>query len=218
MTIKEKEELLFEKLKKENHDRVKDGIVDENQYLSSKYKILYVMKEVNGGNDWDLREFLYQGGRSQTWDNVARWTQGILNLDKDYSWEELSENNEKRREIYLKKIGSINLKKTGGGYTSVDKEISKAAMENREILKNQVNIYNPDIIICCGTAGNFVNSIYDPKEIKWSMTQRGVEYIKYKEKTILSFAHPEARIRDAYLHYVLVDAVREILGEGGVVG
>ena len=63
-----------------------------------------------------------------------------------------------------------------------------------------------------------MNSIYDSKEIKWSMTQRGVEYIKYKEKTILSFAHPEARIRDAYLHYVLVDAVREILGEGGVVG
>lgn len=214
MTIKEKEEILFDKLKSQNSAIITDGIVDENQYLSSKYKILYVMKEVNGGKDWDLREFLYQGGRSQTWDNVARWTQGILNLDKDYSWEELSENNEKRREIYLKKIGSINLKKTGGGYTSVDKEISKAARENREILKNQVNIYNPDIIICCGTAGNFVNSILDPKEIKWPMTQRGVEYIKYKEKTILSFAHPEARIRDAYLYYALVDAVREILGEG----
>lgn len=176
------------------------------------------MKEVNGGKDWDLREFLYDGGRSQTWDNIARWTQGILNLDKEYSWEELLKDNKERRKTYLKKIESINLKKTYGGYTSVDKEISKAAMENREILKNQVNIYNPDIIICCGTAGNFVNSILDPNEIKWSMTQRGVEYIKYKEKTILSFAHPEARIRDAYLHYVLVDAVREILGEGGVVG
>lgn len=214
MDIKEKEELLFEKLKKENHDRVKDGIVDENQYLSLKYKILYVMKEVNGGKDWDLREFLYDGGRSQTWDNVARWTQGILNLDKEYSWEELSKDNEDRRLTYLKKIGSINLKKNGGGYTSVDKEISKAARENREIIKKQIELYDPDIIICCGTAGAFVNSVLDPKEIKWSMTQRGVEYIKYKEKTILSYAHPEARIRDAYLYYALVDAVREILGEG----
>lgn len=111
MTIKEKVEILFEKLKKVNHDRVKDGIVDENQYLSSKYKILYVMKEVNGGEEWDLRKFLYEGGRWQTWDNVARWTQGILNLDKEYSWEELLKDNEKRRETYLKKIGSINLKK-----------------------------------------------------------------------------------------------------------
>lgn len=214
MTIKEKEELLFEKLKTEEHPIVTDGIVDENQYLSSKYKILYVMKEVNGGEVCDLRKFLYKGGRWQTWDNVARWTQGILNLDKEYSWKELLKDNEKRRETYLKKIGSINLKKTGGGYTSVDKEISKAARENREILKNQVNIYNPDIIICCGTARDFVKSALDPKEIKWTMTQRGVEYTKYKEKIILSFAHPEARIRDAYLHYALVDAVREILGEG----
>lgn len=216
MTIKEKEEILFYKLKSQNPDIITDGIVDENQYLSSKYKILYVMKEVNGGKDWDLREFLYYGGRSQTWDNVARWTQGILNLDKEYSWEELSKENKERRETYLKKIGSINLKKTGGGHTSVDKEISKAACENKEIIKKQIEIYNPDIIICGGTAGDFVKSALDPKEINWTMTQRGVEYIKYKEKTILSFAHPEARIRDAYLHYALVDAVREILGEGVV--
>lgn len=217
MTIKEKEEIIFDKLGKENLAIVEDGIVDENEYLSSKYKILYVMKEVNSSEAWDLRKFLYDGGRPQTWDNIARWTQGILNIHTEYSWDELSKNNEKRRKIYLKKIGSINLKKTGGGYTSKIKEISKAARENKAIIKNQIEIYKPDIIICCGTAGYFVNSIYDSKEIKWSMTQRGVEYIKYKEKTILSFAHPEARIRDAYLHYVLVDAVREILGEGGVV-
>ncbi|WP_308749133.1 hypothetical protein [uncultured Anaerococcus sp.] len=216
MTIKEKEKILFEKLRKDNHAIVTDGIVDENEYLSSKYKILYVMKEVNGGKDWDLREFLYEGGRPQTWDNVARWTQGILNLDKEYSWEELLKDNEKRRETYLKKIGSINLKKTGGGHTSVDKEISKAAWENKEIIKNQIEVYNPDIIICCGTAEDFVKSALDPKEINWTMTQRGVKYIKDKEKIILSFAHPEARIRDAYLYYALVDAVREILGEGVV--
>ena len=64
MTIKEKEKIIFDKLRKENISIVKDGIVDENQYLSSKYKILYVMKEVNGGKDWDLRKFLYDGGRS----------------------------------------------------------------------------------------------------------------------------------------------------------
>ena len=207
MTIKEKENILFDKLSKENPAIVEDGLVDENEYLSSKYKILYVMKEVNSSEAWDLRKFLYDGGRPQTRDNITRWTQGILNIHTEYSWDELSKNNEKRRKTYLKKIGSINLKKTGGGYTSKIKEISKAARENKAIIKNQIEIYKPDIIICCGTAGDLVNSVLEPKEIKWSMTQRGVEYIKYKEKTILSFAHPEAKIRDAYLHYVLVDAV-----------
>lgn len=41
------------------------------------------MKEVNGGKDWDLRKFLYDGGRSQTWDNIARWTQDNLWQNKD---------------------------------------------------------------------------------------------------------------------------------------
>ena len=213
MTIKEKENILFDKLGKENPAIVEDGIVDENEYLSSKYKILYVMKEVNSSEAWDLRKFLYDGGRPQTWDNIARWTQGILNLDKEYSWEELSKNNEERRKTDLKKIGSINLKKTGGGYTSKIKEISKAARENKAIIKNQIEIYKPDIIICCGTAGDLLNSVLEPKEINWSMTQRGVEYIKDGQKLIISYSHPEARIRDAYLYYPLIDAVREILGE-----
>lgn len=171
------------------------------------------MKEVNSSEAWDLRKFLYDGGRPQTWDNIARWTQGILNLDKEYSWEELSKNNEERRKTYLKKIGSINLKKTGGGYTSKIKEISKAARENKAIIKNQIEIYKPDIIICCGTAGDLLNSVLEPKEINWSMTQRGVEYIKDGQKLIISYSHPEARIRDAYIYYPLIDAVREILGE-----
>lgn len=211
MTIKEKEKILFEKLRKDNHAIVTDGIVDENQYLSSKYKILYVMKEVNGKGAWDLKDFVNQGGRWQTWDNVARRTQGILNLDTEYRWEDLSVNNKERRLTYLKKIGSINLKKTGGGYTSNIKEISKAAMENREIIKNQIDLYKPDLIICCGSGEDLVNAIYDPKEIKWSITKRGVKYIKDEERLIISHAHPEARIKDAYLYYPLIDAVREIL-------
>ena len=36
---------------------------------------------VNGGEDWDLREFLREGGRKQTWDNVTRWVIGINHLE-----------------------------------------------------------------------------------------------------------------------------------------
>lgn len=43
------------------------------------------------------------------------------------------------------------------------------------------------------------------------MTKRGIQYIKFSNKIIFSFAHPEARIRDAYLYYALIDGVCEIL-------
>lgn len=211
MDIKKKEKEIFDKLRKIDPSIVEDGIVSEEEYLDSKYKILYIMKEVNGGAGWNLKSFLYNGGRSQTCDNVARWTEGLLNINQEYNWSYLEENNENRRKYYLKKIGVINLKKTSGGYTSNYKEISMAAFENRNLIKTQVDLYNPDIIICCGTADDFVKNYFDSKFVNWNMTKRGIQYIKCNNKIIVSFAHPEARIRDAYLYYSLIDGVREIL-------
>lgn len=103
MSIKEEEKILFDKLRETNPIVVEDGIVDEDEYKASRYKILYVMKEVNGGEGWNLKEFLKDGGRSQTWNNIARWTEGILNLENDFKWDYLESNNEDRRKIMLKK-------------------------------------------------------------------------------------------------------------------
>lgn len=105
------EKVLFDKLRDSNPIVVEDGIIDEAEYKATKYKILYVMKEVNGGEGWNLKEFLKDGGRPQTWNNIARWTEGILSLENDFKWDYLESNNKDRRKIMLKKIGSINLKK-----------------------------------------------------------------------------------------------------------
>lgn len=211
MNIKEKEKEIFDKLRKIDPSIVEDGIVSEEEYIDSNYKIVYIMKEVNGGSGWNLKDFLYKGGRSSTWDNVARWTEGLLNLNQEYDWAYLEKNNEKRRKYYLKKIGVINLKKTPGQNTSDYKEISRTASENRNLIKKQVDMYDPDIIICCGTADDFATNYLESKLVNWKMTKRGIQYIKCDNKIIVSFAHPEARIRDAYLYYALIDGARKIL-------
>lgn len=72
-------------------------------------------------------------------------------------------------------------------------------------------MYDPDIIICCGTADDFVKNYLESKLVNWKMTKRWIQYIKCNNKIIVSFAHPEARIRDAYLYYALIDGAREIL-------
>ena len=118
MSIKAEENLLFDALKACIPEAVCDGVVDENVFLSARYRIVYVLKEVNGGKSWDLRDYIYNGARPQTWDNIARWTQGILSWERDFSWKELQENNEERRKTELKKIAAINLKKTSGKQVS----------------------------------------------------------------------------------------------------
>ncbi len=214
MSIKKLETKLFNQLKINNPSIVTDGIVNEKEYLDSKYKILYIMKEVNSyqNGGWSLTEFISNGAIPQTWDNVARWTEGILNLEKDFDWEYLSRANDLRRNIYLKKIASINLKKTPGRHTSIAKEISMATKNNKEFIKKQVDIYQPDIIICCGTSGLFVRDCLE-SDLTWQMTSRGIEYIIFDKTIIVSFSHPEARVADQYLYYALIDAIREILEE-----
>ena len=74
MTIGQKEEVLFNKWSANRQGFVSDGVVDEDSYLNSMPKIMFLLKEVNDrkGGGWDLREFLRNGARSQNWDNVTR--------------------------------------------------------------------------------------------------------------------------------------------------
>ena len=72
MSIREAEEELFAALKAVNPDTVEDGIIDEAEYLSAKIKIVYLMKEVNGGSAWSLREFLREeAGCATAWNPIA---------------------------------------------------------------------------------------------------------------------------------------------------
>ena len=107
MSIKEREEFLFQKLREKDPDIVADGVICEQEFLNARYKIVYILKEVNGGKSWDLRDFVYEGGRPQTWDNIARWTEGILSWEKEFPWSEMETDNEQRRLRELKKIAAV---------------------------------------------------------------------------------------------------------------
>ncbi len=42
------------------------------------------------------------------------------------------------------------------------------------------------------------------------MTSRGIWYFADNNTVVVFFAHPEAWVKDCFLHYALVDAVKEI--------
>jgi len=210
MGIREEEEKLFAELKSADPQIITDGVVDEEEYLAAKPRILYLMKEVNGGSGWDLREFLRdEGGRSHTWNTVARWTEAILALDEEKPWSYWANDHEKRRETMLKKICTVNLKKTSGGGSSRMESICEAAMANSRFLRRQLSLYQADIIVCCGTA-----SVYGAaccrEELHWKPTSRGIWYAMDGRTAVIEFYHPAAHVRQCLLHYGLVDAVREI--------
>lgn len=67
---------LFDKLRQLDSSIIVDGVPDEAQYIVAPYRIMYVLKEVNGGSRWSLCDHLQSGGRGRehdsTGDNIAR--------------------------------------------------------------------------------------------------------------------------------------------------
>lgn len=222
MSIRNRENELFKKWSAERQrfvERVfvKDGVVDEESYLRSSLKIMLVLKEINGSLEkWhnDLRDFIRQGARWQTWDNVTRWIRGIRAIHRDIEWKELEKISKEQRKEHLKSICAVNLKKSPGGRTTDNNALSKEAKEDEKFLNEQFGIYNPDLVICCGSivSRKFLDLVKLPEKSDYKMTTRGICYHEYQtNKYMIEYSHPEARVANCLLHYGLVDAIREIL-------
>lgn len=214
MNIQETENRLFEKWSKNRKGFVADGVVNEKSYIESTLKIMFILKEVNDsdGGNWDLRKFILEGARPQTWNNISRWSFGIQNINKTIHWNKIKDINEDQRKEYLKPICAINLKKSPGNHTTDNKKLSEIAREDKTFLNEQFNIYSPNLIICCGSK---VSSLFHELDITknpdWKMTTRGIWYHEYiKNKYIIQYSHPAARIADCLLYYGLLDAITEI--------
>lgn len=212
MNIKEQEQQLFDEWSNNRDDFVSDGVVSEQDYLQSKIKICFVLKEVNdlNGGGWDLREYLKECDRAQTWDNVVRWLLCINSGSEDIGWGKLKQINQELRVNALRSICAFNMKKYPGSHTS-DKAIFQASVkEDEHLINRQYNLYHPDITICCGTGWEFRDVINDESEV--FETKRGINwFLNDQNKPVIMFVHPEARVPDQILIYSLNDAVREIL-------
>ena len=212
MTISTHESLLFEKWKSNREDFVLDGVVSELDYQKSKDKLCFVLKEVNdlGGGGWDLREFIKEGARSHTWDNISRWVTGMRNINTEISWSELENIDEDYRKDVLRSICAFNLKKSPGSHTTERASFDAVVQEDKEYIKKQYELYDADITVCCGTGWDLRWTL-DLNDENIFITSRGIKWFMNKRnKPVFIFAHPAARIQDSLLVYGLIDAIREI--------
>lgn len=194
MTIQEKENALFNRWKQlgdfESFDE--DGVVNPSIWETTTLKIVFVLKETNGLNG-DLRKFLREDGSRtyfRTWNNIVRWAEVIL-FD---GYSEVI--NQERRNYTLSHICAVNLKKESGGSKASKKKVRLAALNDRKFIKEQLDLYQPDIVIACGlnlTADALRDIVYeDPAEWKpgeiWHYKTEKIN--KEKEILVISMPHP----------------------------
>lgn len=228
MILAERENGIFSEWKsnlpQEQRDNfIPDGVVDERQWDKAKVKVLYLLKEVNGGTDWDEREYLagyntipeFIKTHSPSIDALILWTYGLTSGNPDEPWSQvLSTTADKSvQSALLSEIGVVNLKKTSGFGVADLKTLDAFATEpyNQEMLRRQLALYHPDIVICGGTA-YYLTTLYgeDLAIKKWNTTKRGVRYTKRESTMYIDFCHPLIRAPKNMIYYSLLDTIKEI--------
>ncbi len=156
----------------EERKPIYDGVVNPEEYFNSKIKILWILKEpydskkgeVGEGN-WHLNKLLNDenkihtlGGLKTTWYPIIYTSYAILNGFMKYEDLEFIDKDPQMLNIF-KKMALINVQKYPAGTTTHDADISAAYKQHSSILIEQINTYQPDIVIGGNTLWNFIDDL-----------------------------------------------------------
>ncbi len=201
--IKENEKRLFMRWQQERgySSFLTDGVFGEEEWLKQDLKILFVLKEANWENgNADLCEYLLSEKSTnywRTWNNIARWTQAIR-VGGEYKRKVTKAD----KTACLRTIAALNIKKVGGDAQADDEEIKSYGVNDAAFLNEQIELYQPDLIICCGRGtGKNADILHDyvlPHVSEWQSPIGKYNYFlctlySGKELPVVSFRHPQIR-------------------------
>ncbi|MEW5925386.1 MAG: hypothetical protein AB1746_15505 [Candidatus Zixiibacteriota bacterium] len=139
----------YAKLKIDTKMFSSDGIICEEKYDAAKKKILFVLRETNDYPEGDLRILYKDGPKLQMAAQLSKWATGILHDFPDYTKVDMNENN--IRTEAMKSIALMNVKKYTGGAIADFNLLHIFARLDKEFIRKEVRIINPQIIVCCNT-------------------------------------------------------------------
>ena len=209
-----------------NHSKNKfipDGIVNRELWNDTEHKkILYVLKEAYVGKNedaYDLAKWLREDHPDRRiWNRVARWTYGIQNTSVNEIARyipDVDENVELREQLF-EQIAVINLKKSNGGSTSVIEEVAAYAQADREEIIRELQLIDPDIVICGSTFWILYQIVFGKEPLKGEAACDNWYYylnLDGKERLYIDYYHPANQWADLVNYYAITNIYQQALKE-----
>lgn len=125
------------------------------KWEDAKPKILFLLKEAFGGYH---PEWPDNAGRNFGL-NMSRWKHAISAFyQQDFEYPVLPENNQDLFDgVAIMEVKKMDESKN----SSNNNEIFQYAIDHRELLKEQIELINPEVIVCCGTFIVYEKGIYE---------------------------------------------------------
>ena len=151
-------EKLFEQWQniKDNAPFIKDGIMNPDVWFLQRVRPLFLFNEAFGiENGVDVNSYsLTEDTVRRVWQRISLWAKGIMNTGIIHTeifdpWNKDVVNLDNR---YIDSIAAVNIKKRTVKGRSDYNEICEYAKSEKDLLKKQIELCNPTVIICCGTA------------------------------------------------------------------
>lgn len=202
-----------------NHNNVfiADGVINHEIWddRSKGKHILFVLKEAYGGeSDWSLAdEVRVHAPWSAIWNRIVEWTYGITNtsVEKIAKYEPSKISFEKPNQ-WLNEIAVLNIKKSGGESQSHYGEISAYADYDRTEILRQIEIINPDIIVCGATFGDINRIMGNPcKKGECDNWYYYSDAIGNRERLFIDYYHPANRYPALLNYYGIVNIYQQAL-------
>lgn len=198
---------------------IEDGVVNWEIWADrSKGKhILYILKEAYGGEkDWSLAEEVrLYAPWSGIWNRIVEWTYGITNTSLEKLSRYVPDNiSFDKPNPWLNQIAILNIKKSSGDSKSHYGEISAYADFDAQEIIRQIEIIDPDIVVCGATFGDIDritgNIIKKCQCDNWYYYS---EAIGDKERLFIDYYHPANRYPALLNYYGIISIYQQALLE-----
>lgn len=190
---------------------VTDGVIDSEKYFNAKPRIMWVLKEADSEDSWSYIDnfkkidWLNKCNGLSSIRRVIYTSYGILKADNQ-AWSDFPWSNDIECQSALEEIAFVNIKKTPGGSTSDSNEISAAYQKNRELLKLQIEAYNPEVVIFGNTMNLVDISDFEGLDAaEKEMSKHNNHYYSIGDKLYIHAYHP------SYLKFSDKDYVMDIV-------
>lgn len=184
-----------------------DGVINPERYFDAPVHIMWVLKEgryaVSYQEDINREDWRIRCARTPaSTRRVVYASYGILKGEGE-NWQEIPESSEPQVYNCFLDIAWTNLKKTirndkiEGTYSDVQEVGEEYSKKYRDIVKRQVEIYDPDVVIFCGVVGKLIEVGGFPDLEKYpddAQTEGKVCYwTSSKGKLYIDAYHPDYR-------------------------
>lgn len=194
--------------KHKGHHFIEDGIIDPDRWESAQIKILFLLKEAYGSIP-DLTEFIrdHSNLKKGTWKRCACWAHIVLSKEP-MKFEEIVEDEQAKRNALLS-CAVVNIKKSGGNSESDMKDIFGYAETDAALLREQIKILRPDLIISGGVFACW-EEIWPAQPI--NKQERRIWTVG--QTVAFNFCHPASVYPDDFMYFSMMKLMNDARGMG----